>query len=191
MANEIIIIQIMFIALGMVAFSSLFNKLFGLNLKDMRELQEKGLNLQERTKNAQALGDMQLMRDLQSESVTLMKTMMKKQFVPMCARCIVFISIFAVIGIIYAPYEFWFLTYFLFSLLFSFSAMGIKYIYKKVTHKEDKTKTMSRELMGILTPTQRSLGGMLQYSRPTQLNNNPEDDIPIEEPNSWKDRISQ
>ena len=190
MANEIIIIQIMFIALGMVLFSSLFNKLFGLNLKDMRELQEKGLNLQERTRSAQALGDIQLMRDLQMESVTLMKSMMKKQFVPMCARCIVFLSIFAVIGIIYAPYDFWFMTYFLFSLLFSFSAMGLKYVYKKATHKED-TKVISRELMGILSPNQRSLGGMLQYSTPNQLNNNPDDDIPLEEPDSWKDRISQ
>lgn len=190
MANEIIIIQIMFIALGMVLFSTLFNRLFGLKLKDMKELQEKGFNLQERMRNAQAIGDTQMMRDLQLESVTLMKTMMKKQIIPMCARCIVFIGIFAVIGIIYAPYNFWFVTYFLFSLLFSFSAMGIKYAYKKATHKEDKTKIMSKELMGILSPTQGGPGGMLQYSRPNQFNNNPENNVPPEGTDSWKDRLS-
>ena len=154
MVNAIIVLQIMFIALGMVGFSSLFNRLFGLKLKDMRGLQERGFNLQERMRNAQALGDIQMMRDLQLESVNLMKTMMKKQFIPMCARCGVFLGIFAVIGLIYAPYDYWFLTYFLFSLTFSFGFMGIKYAYRKATHKEDKTKIMSKELMGILSPTQ-------------------------------------
>ena len=191
MVNVIIVLQIMFIALGMVGFSSLFNKLFGLKLKDMRGLQERGFNLQERMRNAQALGDIQMMRDLQLESVNLMKTMMKKQFIPMCARCGVFLGIFAVIGLIYAPYDYWFLTYFLFSLTFSFGFMGIKYAYRKATHKEDKTKIMSKELMGILSPTQGGLGGMLQHTRPTQFNNDPEDNIPEEKPDSWKDRISQ
>ena len=142
MANEIIVIQIMVIALGMVIFSTLLNRIFGLKLEDMKELQTRVLNQQERMRNARALGDMQMMQELQMESTELMKIMMKKQFMPMCVRCIIFMGIFAVIGIIYAPYDFWFITYFLFSLLFSFSAMGIRYAYKKLTHKEDKTKTM-------------------------------------------------
>jgi len=190
MTNEIIIIQIMFIALGMVLFSSLLNRIFGLKLEDMKELREKGFNLQERMSNAQALGDIQMMRDLQLESVALMKTMMKKQLIPMCVRCIIFIGIFAVIGVIYAPYDFWFLTYFLFSLLFSFSAMGIRYAYKKVTHKEDKTKLMSKELLGILNPSQGASGGIMQYPRSPQLNNDTEDNLSPERDDSWKDRLS-
>jgi len=190
MTNEIIVIQIMFIALGMVIFSTFLNRIFGLKLEKMKELQERVLNHQERMRNARALGDMQMMQELQMESVALMKTMMKKQFLPMCVRCIVFIGIFAVIGLIYAPYDFWFITYFLFSLLFSFSAMGIRYAYKKVTHKEDNTRSMSRELMGILSPTQGDSGRFLQYSRPPQLNTDPEDDVPQEGADSWKDRLS-
>lgn len=180
----------MFIALGMVLFSSLLNRIFGLKLEDMKELREKGFNLQERMSNAQALGDIQMMRDLQLESVALMKTMMKKQLIPMCVRCIIFIGIFAVIGVIYAPYDFWFLTYFLFSLLFSFSAMGIRYAYKKVTHKEDKTKLMSKELLGILNPSQGASGGIMQYPRSPQLNNDTEDNLSPERDDSWKDRLS-
>jgi len=190
MANEIIVIQIMFIALGMVIFSTLLNRIFGLKLADMKQLQERIFNHQERMRNAQAIGDMQIMRELQMESVALMKTMMKKQFLPMCLRCVIFIGIFAVIGLIYAPYEFWFITYFLFSLLFSFSAMGIRYAYKKLMHKEDNTRSMSRELMGMLNPTQEDSGRFLQYSRPPQLNTDLEDNLPHEGTDSWKDRLS-
>ena len=190
MANEIIIIQIMFIALGMVIFSSLLNRIFGLKLKDMKELQDRVFNQQERMKNARAIGDTHMMQELQLESVALMKIMMKKQFMPMCVRCIIFMGIFAVIGLVYAPYDFWFITYFLFSLLFSFSAMGLRYAYKKVTHKEDKTKIMSREIMGILNPTQGDSGRFMQYSRPTQFNTEPEENKPPEETDSWKDRLS-
>ena len=190
MANEIIVIQIMFIALGMVIFSTLLNRIFGLKIADMKELQERVFNHQERMRNAQALGDMQMMRELQMEAVALMKTMMKKQFLPMGVRCIIFIGIFALIGLIYAPYDFWFITYFLFSLLFSFSAMGIRYAYKKVTQKEDNTRSMSRELMGMLSPAQGDSGRFLQYSRPPQLNTDSEDKVPNEGTDSWKDRLS-
>ncbi len=189
MSNEIIILQIMFIALGMVLFSSLFNKIFGIKLKDMKELQEKSFNMQERMRNAQELGDREMMQELQLESMTLMKTMMTKQFMPMCARCIVFMIIFAVIGFFYAPYDFWFATYFLFSLLFSFSAMGLKYAYKRVTHKEDKTKSSFRELMGIPSLNQGGTGEILQVPRPIQIKN-PEEETPLEGTDSWKDRIS-
>ena len=190
MANEIIVIQIMFIALGMVIFSTFLNRIFGLKLEDMKQLQERLLNHQERMRNAQALGDMQMMQELQMESAALMKTMLKKQFLPMCVRCIIFIGIFALIGFIYAPYDFWFITYFLFSLLFSFSAMGIRYAYKKLTHKDDKTKSMSRELMGMLSPTQGDSGRFLQLSRPPQLNTDSEDSMQHEGTDSWKDRLS-
>lgn len=190
MANEIIVIQIMFIALGMVIFSTLLNRIFGVKFKDMKEIQDRVFNNQERMRNARALGDTHMMQELQMESVVLMKSMMKKQFIPMCVRCIIFMGIFAVIGFIYAPYDFWFMTYFLFSLLFSFSAMGIRYAYKKMAHKEDKTKIMSREIMGMLNPTQGDSGRFLQYSKPDQLNTDPEDNKSPEGNDSWKDRLS-
>ena len=190
MANEIIVLQIMFIALGMVLFSAFFNKLFGLKLEDMKELQERGFNLQERMRNAQALGDSQMMADLQSESIELMKIMMKKQLLPMSARCIVFMVIFFVLGIFYAPYDFWYLTYFLFSLLFSFSAMGIKYAYKRITNKEDKTKSMARELKEMFIPNRGETQSLLHYSDSIPYRNNPENAPPRENHDSWKDRLS-
>jgi len=69
--------------------------------------------------------------------------------------------------------------------------MGIKYAYKKVTHKEDEKKIMSQELMGILSPTQGGPGKMFQISRPNQFNNNTEENIPSENADSWKDRLEK
>ena len=133
MSNGIIIIQIMFIAIGMLILGMILNYVLGLRKENMSEMRKKALNLQERMRNAQLLNDYQLMAQTQQESVQFMKLMMKKQFVPICIRCIIFWGIFAVLGFIYSDYwggllpipilifgNGWVAIYFLFSIGFSF-----------------------------------------------------------------------
>ncbi|GAH43684.1 unnamed protein product, partial [marine sediment metagenome] len=102
MANEEIIIQIMFITIAMVGLSELLNRIFGLNMDAAREIREKSKNLQERMRTARSIGDRQEMLELQQESMELSKQMLKKQMIPSCVRCAIFMGIFAVIGGLYA-----------------------------------------------------------------------------------------
>ncbi|GAG89758.1 unnamed protein product, partial [marine sediment metagenome] len=104
MTNEEIIIQIMLITIGMVGLSELLNRIFGLNMEAARELREKSKNLQERMRTARSIGDPQGMLELQQESVELSKQMLKKQMIPSCVRCGIFMGIFAVLGGIYVDY---------------------------------------------------------------------------------------
>ena len=102
MANEEIIIQIMLITIGMVGLSELLNRIFGLNMGAARDLREKSVNLQQRMRTAKFSGNPQEMLEIQKESMELTKQMMKKQMIPSCVRCLIFLGIFAVIGAIYA-----------------------------------------------------------------------------------------
>jgi len=208
MANEEIIIQIMFITLAMVGLGEILNRVMGLNMDTAREIREKSKNLQERMKAAKLTGDSQSMFELQQESMTLTKLMMKKQMVPSCVRCFIFMGIFYLIGAIYANYAEgllpfpiffgtgWFAVYFLFSISFSLILYGLKRLYRKLTGKEDKRKKASKEISGMLLPQS---GGNLQLTReiPNSLpgeddfDDGQEDSYGQPKSDSWKDRIQK
>jgi uncharacterized membrane protein (DUF106 family) len=129
----------------MVAFGIILNKILGINPEAAKEIQEEARNIQERMRTAQALGDFQMMRQLQNESMQLTRQMMSKQFLPQCLRLILFLVIFYVIGFIYAGYNTgllpftifnnsgWFSVYLIFSITFSllYSLLKRLYRYKK------------------------------------------------------------
>lgn len=212
MANEEIIIQIMFITLAMVGLSEILNRVMGLNMDTARELREKSRNLQERMKTVRLTGNSQEMFELQQESVALTKVMMKKQMIPSCVRCLIFIGIFALIVGIYASFadgllpfpilifgSGWFAVYFLFSISFSLILYGIKRLYRKLTGKEDKRKKASKEILGMLSSASGSQLNNLQLTRPIP-NKPPRDegaDSEQEDSNgqpksdSWKDRLQK
>jgi len=205
MANEEIIIQIMLITLGMVGLSEILNRFMGLNMDAAKEMREKSKNLQERMKTARLTGNSQEMFELQQESMTLTKLMMKKQMIPSCVRCVIFMGIFGLVGGIYAPYgnllpfpilifgSDWFAVYFLFSISFSLILYGLKRLYRKLTGKEDKRKKASKEILGMLAPESGNQQGNLQLTRPIPdrpaLEREEIDEQPTSE--TWKDRIKK
>ena len=212
MANGEIIIQIMLITIGMVGLSELLNRIFGLNMGAARELREKSQNLQERMRTARLTGNPQEMIELQQESMELTKLMMKKQMIPSCVRCFIFIGIFALIGGIYAPYaegllpfpilffgSGWFAIYFLFSITFSLIIYGFKRLYRKLTGKEVQRGRASGGIISGLSPQAGDQEQHLQLTRSIanesiqggvyediqeKNDKEPEDD-------SWKDRIKK
>ena len=205
MSNAEIIIQIMFITLGMVILGMILNRVLGLRKENLRNLKEKSQNLQDRMRNAQLIGDPQLMTQLQREAIILTKTLMKKQLVPSCVRCIIFIGIFGILSLIYGrytnllPFPFlfgsgWVSVYFIFSIVFSLSIYGIKRLYRKLTGKETKSQNKLRNLMGMITPSQQ--GNFISGSQ--NIPNNRMSSQSEEErqdssnsDNTWKDRIEK
>ncbi len=197
--NADIILQIFLVTVGMYFLGLVLNRVLGLKRENMKALRAKTFNLQERMKNAQALGNLQLMREAQIEMSLLMKEMLKKQFIPMCVRCVIFLGIFSVLGIVYGEYEFWFWLYFIFSLSISFLGYGIMKLYRKATGKEDKSKRLVRELMGIASPNLASSSDVFQYSESTpppplhstsqEKSENSNENQLKEKSDSWKDRI--
>ncbi len=169
-------IQIMLISLGMVALGLAFNYIFGLTGSKMKERRMKAKNLQERLKNAQMIGDPRMMQEVQMEAMALTKDMMKRQFIPMCIRCFIFIGIFIGLSFVYSdyssgllPFEIplfgsgWFVLYFLFSLAFSLIFYLITFIYKKITGKQKAS--MTKEMMEMLSPASQETSGegIIQY----------------------------
>ena len=205
MANEEIIIQIMLITLGMVGLSEILNRVMGLKMDTARDLRERSKNLQERMKTARLTGNPQEMFELQQESMALTKVMMKKQMIPSCVRCIIFMGIFGLVGGIYAPYgnllpfpilifgSDWFGVYFLFSISFSLIIYGIKRLYRKLTGKEDKRKKASKEILGMLSPESGNNQGNLQLTRSIPNKPLPEQEEIDGQPtdDTWKDRIKK
>ncbi|MHA1149437.1 MAG: EMC3/TMCO1 family protein [Promethearchaeota archaeon] len=208
MTSEDIILQLFFVAIGMTIFSLLLNKILGLKPERMKLFRQKLLNLQDRMKQAQILEDPQLMHSLQFEMMQLSKEMLKKQVLPMCIRCFIFIGILIFLNFIYADYvtgllpfpilffgDGWFAVYFLFALAIGFTIFGIKQLYYKITGKESKRKRMAREMMAMQMPGKnRELGGIIQL--PEGINNleqnpnNLENQKPnVESSDSWKDKI--
>ena len=197
MSNVAIILIILFITIVMIIFSMLLNKILGLKKEEIKKIREQAINLRERMRNAQALGDAQLLIQIQRETMQITSQMMKKQLIPMCLRCFIFIGIFTTLSFILADYDSgllpfplwifgsgWFAIYFLFSISFSLIIIGIKILYKRVIKKETKSQSYLREIMGILSPTSRfSLGisDSAQSQRTSQTSSEVED--------SWKDRI--
>jgi len=209
MANEEIIIQIMFITLAMIGLGEILNRVMGLNMDSAREMRENSKLLQERMKTARLTGNSQEMFELQLESIALRKVMMKNQAIPSCLRCFIFIGIFWLIGGIYAPYgnllpfpisilgSGWFAVYFLFSISFSLILYGLKRLYRKLTGKEDKRKKASKEILGMLSPESGDQSGNIQLTRPIP-NRSPQDDVVDGKQedsdgqpknDTWKDRI--
>lgn len=209
MSNVVIIIQILFVTLGMIVLGMGLNYILGLRKEALREMRKKAKNLQERIKNAQLLGDYQLMAQTQQESLQFMKLMMKKQFIPLCLRCVIFISIFAVLGIIYSDYKSgllpfpllifgngWVAIYIIFSISISLIIYGVKRIYRKITGKGTKTQSYLKEIMGMISSPQQSNELPFQISSNTQndyrdanVGRTNEDLLPRKD--FWKDRIEE
>lgn len=200
MTNEIIIFQIFLVTLGMVVLSMIFNKLTGLNQGSAREIREQTMALQERMRTAQQEGNVQTLRELQQESIELTKTMMKKQLIPSCVRCFIFLGIFGILGFFFAEYSTgllpfpvlffgsgWIGVYFLFSISLSLIIYLVKRVYRKMTGQEDKRKLEKQEIMGMLNPTSGNTRGYMQ------LNVEPSEELPIDDPterkDSWKEKI--
>ncbi len=183
-----VVIQIIFITLGMIALGMALNHYLGLTKETLQDMREKALNFRERMKNAQLIGDYQQLAQIQQESAQFMKIMMKKQMIPLCLRCIIFIGIFMVLGLIYADYDSgllpfpllifgsgWVAIYLIFSIFFSFLIWGVK----RLTGMGGKKQTEVREIMGIVSPQQGV--GLSSYAT-SNVPDEPKKD-------SWKDRL--
>ena len=212
MSNVAIIIQILFITIGMIVLGMILNYVLGLRKEAQREMRKKALNLKERIKNAQLLGDYQLMVQTQKESIQFMKQMMKKQIIPLCIRCVIFIGIFAILGFVFSDYSSgllpfpllifgsgWVAIYIIFSISISLIIFGVKRLYKKITGKGTKSQSYLKELMGIISPTQQNTESPFQISSSPQYQMNDSGDVTVEQRNedlsprkdSWKERIEE
>lgn len=150
-----IIFELMIISFVLVLISLGLNKILGVKPSKMKEIRDKARNLRERVRQAEILGDSILMQQLQVETMQMMRDMLKKQLIPMCIRCFIFLGIFVIISLVYGQYEYWFWFYFLFSFSFSMAAMGLRYAYKKITGKEDKKKSFAKEIMEFVYPSKQ------------------------------------
>jgi hypothetical protein len=211
MADGEIIIQIMLITIGMVALSEILNRIFGLNMETAKELRERSQDLQQRMMNARITRNPEEMIKLNRESIEVSKLMMKKQLIPSCVRCIIFIGIFALVGVLYANYaegllpfpilffgSGWFAIYFLFSITFSVILYGFKRLYRKLTGKEVKGSGVLGGLLGTFShQTEEQVNLQLTRSIPQEsadeINGEEIQDKDFEEPKveSWKNRIKK
>jgi uncharacterized membrane protein (DUF106 family) len=207
MNNAVIILIILFVTIGMLGFGIALNKILGFKKEEMMKIRERAINLQERMRNAQVLGDPQLMIQIQRETVQLTKQMAKKQLLPMCLRCIIFIGIFTFLSLIFAKYDSgllpfplwifgsgWFAFYFIFSISLTLLIYGMKKLYKRITHKETKTQNYFREILKILSPQSIS---NLTFQTDSDLNiqdqhyEKSEELTSLEKKDSWKERIEK
>jgi uncharacterized membrane protein (DUF106 family) len=208
MSNVIIILIILFVTIGMVGFGLVLNQILGLKKGEMKKIRERALNLQERMRNAKVLGDLQLMMQIQRETVQLTNHMMKKQLAPMCLRCAIFLGIFAILSLVFAkyssgllPFPLWFFgsgwlaIYIIFSITISILIYGIKLFYKKVIRKEPKTQSYLREILGLLSPSHTMSGMSFQKDSELGIQDQSyqkiEESQDLEKKNSWKDRIKE
>lgn len=201
MANEEIIIQIMLITLVMVGVGEILNRIMGVKSDAVKELREKSINLRERMRTAQLTGNAQIMLELQRESMELAKIMMKKQMIPNCVRCFIFMGIFAVIATVYADYaegllpfpilvfgSGWWATYFLFSITFSLILYGFKRLYRKLTGKE--VKRIKPSILGMASSKSEDSESSIQLTRQIKEPINEREYIDEQE-DSWKNRIKK
>ena len=202
MSIAVIILQIMLITIGMLILGMILNKVLGLSKEKIIEFKERASNLQERIRNAQVIGDIQMMARLQRETMQFTKQIMLKQFVPLCLRCVIFIGIFAVLGFIYADYDSgllpfpllifgsgWVAIYFMFSISFSLLIFGIKKLYKRITGKDISTQSHLREILQLVSPTQQSSG--ISYQISGEVSSSKEEENSSERTDSWKKRIQK
>lgn len=215
MVNVAIILQIMLITIGVIILGMFLNKILGLSKVKMTEFKETALNIQERMRNAQIIGDIRMLTQLQRETMQFTKQIMLKQFVPLCLRCVIFLGIFGILGFIYADYNSgvldvnilflgngWIALYFIFSISFSLLIYGIKKLYRKITGKEVSAQSNLRNIMEIVSPSKRTSGISFQVSgatspipsRITTVNGNiaiNTEDESNAKSDSWKDRVEK
>ena len=206
----------MFITIGMIFLGFVLSKVLGIHKEALKEFRDKALNLQDRLRNAQLLGDVQLMGQIQQETMQFTRQVMIKNFIPMCLRCLIFIGIWVVLGVIYSAYDSgllpfpllifgsgWVAIYFIFYICFSLILFGIKKLYKKITGKETKTQRNLRDIMGIISPTQQGSGSpfqlsgtipsdaQYQFTIQRKSTFEAEEDQSTEKAESWKERIEK
>ncbi|MFX1490131.1 MAG: hypothetical protein ACFFBI_13340 [Promethearchaeota archaeon] len=205
MSNVAVILQILVITIGMIGLGMVLNMILGLRKEKMREFRQKALNIRERMKNAQAIGDVQMMLQLQRETMQFSKQMMMKQLVPLCLRCVVFIGIFTILSFIYGPYSTgllpfqipllgsgWVALYFLFSIGISILIFGIKALYKKLTGKPIRSQNNLREIMQLISSSEPSTGSSFQLPPEYKARSETsyvDNEQTSEGSDSWKDRI--
>lgn len=199
MANEEIIIEIMFITIAMIGVGEILNRILGVNTGAVRDIQEKAKNLRERMRTAQLTGNAQIMLELQRESMELTKIMIKKQMIPSCVRCLIFGGIFVVIGTVYAGYaegllpfpilifgSGWWAVYLLFAITFSLILYGFKRLYRKLTGKEVKRNKPS--ILGMASPKSEDSESVIQLTRQINEPIHEQENVDEQE-DSWKNRI--
>ncbi|MFW9875677.1 MAG: hypothetical protein ACFFG0_21450 [Candidatus Thorarchaeota archaeon] len=202
MSNVVVILQIMLITIGMIILGMILNKVLGLSKEKILEFKERASNLQERIRNAQAIGDIQMMAQLQRETLQFTKQIMLRQFIPLCLRCFIFIGIFAILGFIYSDYNSglipfpilifgngWVAFYFLFSIGFSLLIFGMKMLYKRITGKDISSQGHLREIMELVSPTHHTSG--ISYQVSGSVPSNKEGENFEERSDSWKERIQK
>ncbi|MFX1309022.1 MAG: EMC3/TMCO1 family protein [Promethearchaeota archaeon] len=197
MSNIVVILQILFITLGMIILGMVLNYFLGLRKEIIKDMRKRALNLRERMKNSQLLGDYQMMAKLQQESVQFMKLMMKKQMIPMCLRCFIFIGLFMILGFFYSDYESgllpfpllifgsgWLAFYIIFSIYFTLFIWGVK----RLTGMGTTTQSSVKEIMGIVSPQQGT--GLRSYS-PSSMPERLKDYNDVARKDSWKERLEE
>jgi hypothetical protein len=129
-------LQMFLIVLGIVVFSQIFNLVFGLKFSQQMENQQRIREIQEEILNPQ--NSPEEIQRLQAESMKIMSETLKKNLIPSCVRCGIFLIIFWVLGLFYSEVDFlgqgsgYYGIYLLFSLGLSFIIYGIKRIWKKI-----------------------------------------------------------
>ncbi|MBN1801950.1 MAG: hypothetical protein JW891_10615 [Candidatus Lokiarchaeota archaeon] len=208
MEIELIILAVFFITLVFILINKILNKFIGQNPEKLKEFREKTKNLQERMHNAQILNDPYMMRQLQTEVTQLMKSMVKKQLIPACGRCIVFLILFFILdnfvffnyrsGIFPFPILFfgsgWAALYFLFAIGLSLLFYGVKKFYLKLTGKEDKKTSIIKQIMGREDDEINRVnirGPILQnnFSKTEEIDHIADDTNDVNTSDSWKKRI--
>ena len=192
----------MLITIGMIILGMILNKVLGLSKEKITEFKERASNLQERIRNAQVIGDIQMMARLQRETMQFTKQIIVKQFVPLCLRCFIFIGVFAVLLFIYADYASgllpfpllifgngWVALYFIFSISFSLTIFGIKKLYKRITGKDISSQNHLREIMQLVSPTQQTSG--ISFQVLDAVPSSKVEENSSERTDSWKERIQK
>ncbi len=169
----------------MTIFSYILNYLFASKFGPTQEMQEKVESF--RTKATELRNspeaDYDALQEFQAEMMAFMKVVFKKQLVPLCVRSLVFLGIFAIIGIFYGDYRSgllsfpilffgtgWIAVYFLWSILLGFAFWGIRRLYKKITGKTIGSNNMTQitreisQVSRILMGRQQAMSFMGQSS---------------------------
>jgi uncharacterized membrane protein (DUF106 family) len=145
--------QIMLITVLINIFSRWFTKKFSISQESQMNMQADIKDLQDRMKYAK--GDTAQMEQLNAEMMVVMKTMSKKQMIPMLIRSLVFFGIWGLLGLIYGdwkedllPFDVLFGSgyaglYITFSLVLSIGIMLVKLGFKKMNPEiEDKKENV-------------------------------------------------
>jgi len=150
-------VQILAITFGLSIFSQIFQWFTRTGMTGQSDIQERSQALQTEMKLAK--NDPERMYELQREQAEVLKTISKKQMVPMLIRSVIFIGIFGLISRIYNKYDSiifgldWYLVYFIFSMVFSlilsyFRKMLRRKLYPDEEHAQtDKIRATSSNLI--------------------------------------------